>query len=163
MELYTFTPNCYHNVILIRSNQEGFHSGEQIEKKEPLLCRFFDLKIVLCFVVITMGKHRTRLQILENILSVINDNKKVRKTQIMYKAYLSYSLLIRYLSDVLKSGLVVCTDDYYMLTQKGMKFLSVFDQYHKSRNVINKRLNHIEDQKLTLEEMCPTGEVGKHK
>ena len=111
-----------------------------------------------------MGKHRTRLQILENILSVINENKEVRKTQIMYKAYLSYSLLTRYLGDVMKSGLVVCnSDDYYMLTQKGEKFLSIFGQYDKSREVISKKMNNIEDQKSTLEKMCPTSEVDKHK
>ena len=133
-------------------------------KKELLLCRFFDKKIVLCFVVIEMGKHRTRLQILESILSVINDNKEVRKTQIMYKAYLSYSLLTRYLSDVMKSGLVVCNaEDYYVLTQKGEKFLLMFGQYDRSRDVISKKMNNIEDQKLTLEEMCPTSEVDKHK
>ena len=125
---------------------------------------FLGQKILLCFVVIEMGKHRTRLQILENILSVINDNKEVRKTQIMYKAYLSYSLLTRYLGDVMNSGLVVCNaNDYYMLTEKGEKFLSIFGQYDRSRDFISKKLSNIEDQKLVLEEMCPTGEVDKHK
>jgi len=31
-----------------------------------------------------MGKHRSRLQILETILSVINDNEGAKKTQIMF-------------------------------------------------------------------------------
>jgi predicted transcriptional regulator len=111
-----------------------------------------------------MGKHRTRLQILKNILSVINDRKDVRKTQIMYKAYLSYSLLTRYLNDVMKAGLVVCNDDNcYLLTQKGVKFLSVFSQYSKSQKVINKKLDYVEEQRSTLEDMCPTSEVDKNR
>ena len=66
-----------------------------------------------------MGRHRSRLKILEDILSVINGNTGVKKTQIMYKAYLSYKLLIRYLNDVMDAGLVTCDDNSYMLTDKG--------------------------------------------
>jgi len=45
---------------------------------------------------------------LESVLSVISGNEGARKTQIMYQAYLSYKLLVRYLKDVMDAGLVVC-------------------------------------------------------
>jgi predicted transcriptional regulator len=107
-----------------------------------------------------LGKHRSRLQILERVLSVISDNEGARKTQIMYQAYLSYRLLTRYLNDVSRAGLVACDDDKcFRLTQKGEKFLERFGEYHKSREVVEETLDHVEDQKLMLEQMCPTSKV----
>lgn len=107
-----------------------------------------------------MGKHRTRLKILANILEVITNNKGAKKTQIMYQAYLSYKLLIQYLNDVTQAGLVVCAEENcYKLTPKGEKFLAKFNEYDKTRESINEKLNYVEDQKLMLEEMCHNSEV----
>jgi predicted transcriptional regulator len=107
-----------------------------------------------------MGKHRSRLKILASILSVVSDNNCAKKTQIMYQAYLSYKLLVRYLNDVMDAGLVICEkDNCYRLTSKGEKFLAKFGDYSKSRKDVNKKVNHIKDQKLMLEEMCPNSEV----
>jgi len=103
-----------------------------------------------------MGKHRSRLKILANILFVVSDNNCVKKTQIMYQAYLSYKLLVQYLKDVTEAGLVKCgNENCYVLTPKGEKFLAKFGEYDKSRENINEKLSHIEGQKLMLEEMCP--------
>ena len=93
---------------------------------------------------------------MEHILSVISEDKGARKTKIMYKAYLSYNLLNKYLNDVLKAGLVVCDNNSYRLTSKGRRFLDRFGEYHRSREVVNESLNNVEDQKLILEEMCQT-------
>jgi predicted transcriptional regulator len=107
-----------------------------------------------------MGRHRSRLKILASILSVVSDNDGAKKTQIMYKAYLSYKLLVRYLNDVMDSGLVVCGEkNCYKLTPKGEQFLAKFNEYSRSREDINEQVNHVEDQKLMLEEMCPNSEV----
>ena len=107
-----------------------------------------------------MGKHRSRLQILERVLSVISDNEGARKTQIMYQAYLSYKLLTRYLNDVLRAGLVACDDDKcFKLTQKGERFLERFCEYHRSREVVEETLDNVEDQKLMLEQMCPNNKA----
>jgi len=107
-----------------------------------------------------MGKHRSRLKILANILSVVSDNNCAKKTQIMYQAYLSYKLLVEYLKDVTEAGLVKCgNENCYKLTPKGEKFLAKFGEYDKSRETVDEQLNHIEDQKLMLEEMCPNSEV----
>jgi predicted transcriptional regulator len=103
-----------------------------------------------------MGKHRSRLTILANILSVVNDNNGAKKTQIMYQAYLSYKLLVQYLKDITDAGLVVCEDENcYKLTQKGERFLAKFIEYDKFRENVDKQLNHIENQRLMLDEMCP--------
>ena len=105
----------------------------------------------------TLGRHRSRLRILANILSVIGDNHGAKKTQIMYQAYLSYKLLVQYLNDLNKAMLVTCGDENcYVLTQKGKDFLINFKNYDKSCKNVEKELNHVEFQKLTLESMCPT-------
>lgn len=109
-----------------------------------------------------MGKHRTRLNILANILNVISDNNGAKKTQIMYKAYLSYKLLTRYLNDVIDSGLVACEDENcYKLTKKGENFLEKFSEYHKSRESVEIQLNHVEDQRAMLEKMCSGSQVNE--
>lgn len=106
-----------------------------------------------------MGKHRSRLKILASILEVITTNKSAKKTQIMYQAYLSYKLLVQYLKDVTEAGLVVCGEENcYKLTPKGERFLAKFSEYDKSREIISRKLNHVEDQKVMLEEMCPNAE-----
>ena len=103
-----------------------------------------------------MGKHRTRLKILANVLSVVSADNGAKKTQIMYHAYLSYKLLVQYLNDITESGLLKCGNgNCYTLTPKGKNFLARFGEYSKSRETIEKQLDNIEYQKLTLEEMCP--------
>ena len=111
-----------------------------------------------------MGRHRTRLEIVEDILSVINGNEGVRRTQIMYKAYLSYKLLIRYLNDVVDAGLVICDDDNcYWLTEKGERFLARFGEYSRFHESVEKQLNQIEDEMAALKEMCPNNGAGNAK
>jgi len=111
-----------------------------------------------------MGRHRTRLEIVEDILSVINGNKGVKKTQIMYKAYLSYKLLIRYLNDVSEAGLVTCDDDNsYLLTEKGERFLARFGEFSRFYESVEKQLNRIEDERAALKEMCPNNGAGNAK
>ena len=102
-----------------------------------------------------MGRHRTRLEIVEDILSVISGNEGVKRTRIMYKAYLSYKLLIRYLNDVVDAGLVICDDDNcYLLTEKGERFLARFSEYSSFRESVEKQLNHVEDEMAALRKMC---------
>ena len=118
------------------------------------------MKIVFEVKVSKLGKHRSRLQIVWDVLSVIGNNNRVRKTQIMYKAYLSYKLLNKYLSDVLSAGLVVCDNkNCFQLTLKGERFLERFGEYHQSRKVVKERLDSVENQRMELEEMCQESEV----
>ena len=103
-----------------------------------------------------MGKHRSRLEIVENILSVINYEKSVKRTQIMYKTYLNYDVLSRYLNDILAAGLIkCCKTNQYSLTVKGEKFLTMFSDYTEFRKIVDKQLNQIDQQLSTLKEMLP--------
>jgi predicted transcriptional regulator len=103
-----------------------------------------------------MGKHRSRIKILAKILSVVHSENGAKKTHIMYQAYLSYKLLTLYLNDLIKARLIVADkDNYYMLTAIGEKFLIKFTEYSKLNKYIEDKVNHIEDQKLELEKMCP--------
>ena len=103
-----------------------------------------------------MGRHRSRLKILEDILSVINNDDEVKKTHIMYGAYLSYNLLTQYLNDLLEASLIKCDKrKYYSLTKKGKKYLKRFKEYLRIRENVEEQLNHVENEKSALKEMCP--------
>jgi predicted transcriptional regulator len=116
------------------------------------------------FGVSDMGKHRSRLKILEDILSVINGEKEVKKTHIMYRAYLSYNLLTRYLNDLVEASLIKCSKGTcYSLTEKGEKFLARFGEYLKIRESVEKQISHIENEKAALKKMCPNDKVIKSK
>jgi predicted transcriptional regulator len=99
-----------------------------------------------------MGKYRDRLQIIADILSVVRDGAK--KTHVMYQANLSFTLLKRYLTEVLEAGLVRCDDeDCYMLTRRGRSFLDRFGEYSKRCERIEEELNNVNDEKTVLEEL----------
>ena len=111
-----------------------------------------------------MGKHRTRLTILADILSVFDDGNTAKKTQIMYKAYLSYSLLVQYLRDLTQAGLIIQGDENcYKLTTQGETFLAKLREYDKIRKSVAEKMNNVEYQKLVLDEICPYVEVQNDK
>lgn len=129
-------------------------------QKKLSTCFFKKCEDSLALGVKKLGKHRSRLTIVANILAVINDSKGAKKTQIMYKAYLSYSLLVQYLNDVKEAGLVVCgKENCYKLTSKGERFLDKFGEYDKSREHVHRQLNQVKSQRQMLEDMCPNTEV----
>jgi len=99
-----------------------------------------------------LGKYRTRLQIIADILSVVSNGPK--KTHIMYQANLSYKLLSRYLTEVMKAGLVSFKDeDCYGLTNKGQEFLDRFGEYSKRCKHLEEHLNDVNNEKMVLQRM----------
>jgi predicted transcriptional regulator len=107
-----------------------------------------------------MGKHRTRLKILANILYVVRDNNGVKKTQIMYNAYLSYKLLVKYLDAISVAELVECDSrNCYILTTKGYIFLEKLEEYLKSREAVENNLKYLKTQKSILHKMCPIPDI----
>ena len=99
-----------------------------------------------------MGKYRGRLQIIADILSVVRDGAK--KTHVMYQANLSYTLLSRYLTEVLESGLVSRdNEDRYRLTRRGKNFLDRFNEYSKRCEQVEQQLNNVNDEKTVLENL----------
>ena len=99
-----------------------------------------------------MVKYRGRLQIIADILSVVRDGAK--KTHVMYQANLSYTLLSRYLTEVLDAGLVsLDNEDRYRLTRRGQNFLDRFGEYSRRCDKLEQQLNNVNDEKTVLENM----------
>jgi len=97
-----------------------------------------------------LANYRQRLDIIADILEVISFNAK--KTQIMFKANLSYKALTKYLSEVLNASLATYEQDHqcYSLTKKGNDFLSAYKIYCKN----NKQIEKLEAAKKTLNDLC---------
>ena len=103
-----------------------------------------------------MGKYRDRLQIIADILFVVRGGAK--KTHVMYQANLSFTLLKRYLAEVLEAGLVRCDDeDGYRLTRRGQSFLDRFGEYSKRCERVEEELNNVSDEKTVLENLIGEG------
>lgn len=71
-------------------------------------------------------KYRSRTEIVAMILEI--SSKGASKTKIMYKAYLSYSQLNRYLSFLIEDKLIEykLELELYTLTEKGERLLQVY-------------------------------------
>jgi predicted transcriptional regulator len=71
---------------------------------------------------------RSRSQIILSILK-ITDGNGARKTEILYKAYLSYALLKQYLSMLVQSDLIYTDrEKTFRLTPRGMHALEVYSK-----------------------------------
>ena len=101
-----------------------------------------------------LSKYRNRVEIVADILNIVE--KGAKKTQIMYKGNLSYSLLKSYLREVIGAGLVCIGErsNIYQLTEKGKLFLKDFADYSRDRNEAEQHLSHMNSLKTKLEGMC---------
>jgi len=111
---------------------------------------------------ISNSKYRSRLQIVADILFVAK--KGAKKTRIMYQANLSYSLLKRYLAEVLEADLISVEKDekLYIITQKGGAFLKKYDEYCERCTHLQKQSESARKDEMVLEEMCSnTGDEKK--
>lgn len=71
---------------------------------------------------------RSKSEIILSILKV-TDGNGARKTEILYKAYLSYALLKEYLSMLVQSDLIYTDrEKTFRLTPKGMHALEVYNK-----------------------------------
>jgi len=102
--------------------------------------------------VFRMGVYRDRLQIIADILLITS--RKSRKTQIMYQANLSHSLLCRYVKALTDADLIAAEDgDFYVLTGKGKTFLDLHETYLKKERLLRTRLECLEKERALLENM----------
>ena len=105
-----------------------------------------------------MGKYRSKLQIIADMLSVVSGND-AKKTRIMYLANLSWDLLNRYLNDLMEAGLLSFNSSgCYVLTPKGRLFLYRFSEYSKRCESVDEHLNDLDKEKKDLENMCSNAE-----
>lgn len=77
-----------------------------------------------------MRKRRDRMHIMAEVLAVAKDG--ALKTQIMYKANLSFAQLNEYLSLLLELGLLKTSKSgeksIYKITRKGIKYLKSYEE-----------------------------------
>jgi predicted transcriptional regulator len=97
------------------------------------------------------------LEIIADILQVVSRNAK--KTEILYKANLSYKVLQKYLRIVTAASLIdfESGERCYMLTTKGREFLESYMDYAKTNESVEKHLEDINNKKKILEELCSNG------
>ena len=101
-----------------------------------------------------MGNYRGRIDIIADILQVAETH--VRKTQIMYRANLSYTVLQRYLAELTEASLINYKDDIqcYVLTDKGREYIVLYKEYSKANKHIEKRLTTAQVKKRVLDKLC---------
>jgi predicted transcriptional regulator len=87
-----------------------------------------------------MAKKRDRLEIIHDILLAIKErNGKIRITNIMYKANLSFYGMLDYMKELLEKKFIAenCRDKSaktYSITEEGMRFLS---KYHEIKDFVD--------------------------
>ena len=100
-----------------------------------------------------MVKYRNNVEIVGDILAVARDG--ALKTQIMYRANLSFKLLEKYMSVVLNAGLVMRNHDgRYLITEKGLLFLEKFRGYKRHARSLRRQSKRVRDVKAALDRMC---------
>jgi len=99
-----------------------------------------------------LGKYRSKLQIISDVLTVARNGAK--KTKIMYQANLSHKLLVHYLDHTIEAGLISISSGQgnYNLTPKGLKFLEDYDNFSKRRRELEEQLQMVKKEGLMLEE-----------
>lgn len=97
-----------------------------------------------------MASYRQRIDIIADILEVVSLDAK--KTQIMFKANLSYKALTKYLTKVLEASLVIYEQDRqcYVITAKGREFLNAYKIYSETNKCIEERLSFLTQSKQNL-------------
>jgi len=78
-----------------------------------------------------MGKKRSRLQIIRDILTVIREkNGRIKPTHILYKSNLSHAMMDEYLKDLQSKGFIIEQQHdksrTYSVTKKGEQYLEQY-------------------------------------
>ncbi len=104
-----------------------------------------------------MGSYRKRLDIVADILGAANENATVKKTQLMYKANLSHTVLQKYVAEIIGAGLLSFKPEKreYEITMKGLRFLESYRDYRSRSKYFKRLLSEIDDKKSKLQELCP--------
>jgi len=100
------------------------------------------------------NRYRGRLEIIRDILLVVKNRKKTKKTRVMYGANLSYKLLTEYLGVILSAGLLEYDgESYYTITDRGKKFLELCQDYEEKRLDLERRSNSLKNGRENLKKM----------
>jgi predicted transcriptional regulator len=109
---------------------------------------------LVCFGGSFLGSYRGRLDIIADILNVVSVDAK--KTQIMYRANLSYAVMQKYLAELNDASLINFMKNRmcYVITEKGLEFLRAYHEYSKTNKRVTKRLSEARIKKKALEKLC---------
>jgi predicted transcriptional regulator len=101
-----------------------------------------------------MVDYRSKLDIIADMLRVASQSG-AKKTHIMYQANLNYTLLTKYLKELLKADIVRCeqAENCYVLTSKGAEFLEKYKEYSKRNRHIERQSNDLNNKKQALMEL----------
>lgn len=101
----------------------------------------------MCF----LNRYRNRLEIIRDILLAVSVNDGAKKTRIMYGANLGYKVLMRYLRELLKAGLLDHDgESHYRLTDKGERFLRLYKDYERDYSDLKDEIDNLEKEKKSL-------------
>jgi len=78
-----------------------------------------------------------------------------RKTRIMYQTNLSYVQVKKYLHNLLVRGLLKHDgESCYLITEKGLEFLKLYDDYAERCMLIKRQVNQSIKERRLLEKLC---------
>ena len=101
----------------------------------------------------SVSKNRCSLDIVRAMLSIAS--VRSRKTKIMYGANLSFRQVEKYLSFLLRGGLLEHDVDCgYLITGVGREFLSLYEAYLERSKVVRQEVERNTKDRLQLENMC---------
>jgi predicted transcriptional regulator len=100
--------------------------------------------VSLAGILPSSRKNRDCLEIIAFMLE--STGRESKKTHIMYKANLSYTLLKKYLDMVVGSGLILydSSSRTYRISQKGLTYLKEFDEIKKSMQIFREKKRVLE-------------------
>jgi len=101
-----------------------------------------------------LASYRRRIDIIAAVLGAVD--KGATKTQVMYRANLSYKLLTKYLNQVLEFGFVhfEVGEGQYIITIKGKRFLGRYEDYLRHNKRIERHIDNMRTKRKALEELC---------
>ena len=89
-------------------------------------------------------KRRDEVEITYDVLKVVKDYGKIRKTRLMQLANLTTNLAKKYLTELEKKHLISKDNDgFYFITEKGRELLEKLEIIRKHENEIKNLINEI--------------------
>ena len=83
-------------------------------------------------------RNRSDIDIMAKILHAANERSGAGRTKIMYRAFLSYAQLKKYLPALTERGLLSYGIDAqtFKTTQKGLRFLDTYNQIYEAIKIL---------------------------
>lgn len=97
--------------------------------------------------------NRRSLDIVSDVL--VAALASVRKTRIMYQTNMNYAQVKKYLHNLVEHGLLKHDgESCYLITEKGLEFLELYDNYAERCMLIKRQVNQSNRDRQRLEKMC---------